>query len=654
MLSRLWDRFTYWTERRFVRGAHYRLLIIAALIGLISIVGGWTVLAWGSGFTRPGEAIWWAFLRLTDPGYLGDDVGTVNRVVSTVVTILGYVVFLGALVAVMTQWLDHRMKRLETGLTPVKRDDHVLILGLNGRTHAIIREILLSEGSVRRFLSRHGTRRLHIVVLAEEVNAAVAQNLRDAVGDAWDEDKVTLRSGTPLRTEHLERVDALHASAIIVPGSEFEPGGATQTDSQMIKTLLSLVSSRSGARHRTEGARPDDEWPLVVAEIFDARKIPIAEGAYPGRLEIVASDAIVSRLLAQNVRHPGLSRVYNEILTHGGGAELYVRHHPELAGRRFDDLTRRCERSVLLGVVRPTPEGPLPHLNPPGDFVVTAEDRFVHLAPSYDDTEMPESASGPSWPRQSPRVAQPAGLQRRVLILGWNSRAPALIHEFSTYEKERFQVTILSTVSPAVRDRALGRYAIRESTVEVRHIEGDYAEVSDLDDVDPDGYDAVLLLSSDRREGAGESDARTIVGSLLLEQRGVPGPHTQGILELLDPDNERLVDQSEGEVIVSPLILSHMLAHIALRPELGAVFNELFTAGGAEITFAPLADYLQDVEGDGTVFFRAIQRAADARGEIALGVLSGGPQRGLHLCPRPETRHDLGTNAQVVTLLTYA
>ena len=118
VMSRLLDRLTFRVERLLVRGAHYRLLVIAAAIGLISILGGALVVWAGTGFGDFSEAVWWAFLRLTDPGYLGDDAGTVNRIVSTVLTILGYVVFLGALVAVMTQWLDDRMERLEAGLTP--------------------------------------------------------------------------------------------------------------------------------------------------------------------------------------------------------------------------------------------------------------------------------------------------------------------------------------------------------------------------------------------------------------------------------------------------------------------------------------------------------------------------------------------------------
>ena len=53
------------------------------MIGLLSIQGWAVVLFAGSGFGSAGEATWWAFLRLTDPGYLGDDVGAVNRIVTS-------------------------------------------------------------------------------------------------------------------------------------------------------------------------------------------------------------------------------------------------------------------------------------------------------------------------------------------------------------------------------------------------------------------------------------------------------------------------------------------------------------------------------------------------------------------------------------------
>ena len=72
----------------------------------------------------------------------------------------------------------------------------------------------------------------------------------------------------------------------------------------------------------------------LVAEIMDAQKVNVAQQAYPGPLHVVAGDAFVSRLIAQNVRHRGLSHIYSELLTHGRGNEIYIREAPELVGER--------------------------------------------------------------------------------------------------------------------------------------------------------------------------------------------------------------------------------------------------------------------------------------------------------------------------------
>ena len=647
MLSRFWRRFTYWMERSFVRGAQYRLLLIAAAIGLISLVGGLLVLTLGSGFDDLSEATWWAFLRLSDPGYLGDDEGAVNRTVSTIVTVLGYVVFLGALVAVMTQWLDARMERLEMGLTPVARDDHILVLGWTNRTDSIVRELLMSKDRVRRFLRRHGAGSLHVVVMTERVDASAVQDLRDAVGDVWDENDVTLRSGNPLRVEHLARVDHLNAAAIIVPGAEFDEGGMARTDAHTLKTLLSLKNGRDPEVTGAAG-----ELPLVVAEVFDPRKLEVARGAYPGPLQIVSSDAVVSRLLAQNARHPRLSHVYNELLTHEGGSEIYVREHPELDGRPFSALAAAFPRSIVLGVVRSSSGRYVSHLNPAGDFHVQASDRFVHLAAGYGDTVRAGPAEGEEAERGEPMDLEAPNLDRRVLILGWNHKVPALVREFATYAGERFAVRILSTVSASRRQKAINRYDLPASMSEIEHIEGDYTDIADLSRARPTEHDTVLVVGSDRAGSEEQADARTIVGSLLLDQLGLPNLATQTIVELLDPENVRLVETGRGEVIISPMIVSHMLAHVALRPELGTVFDDLFTAGGPEITFQSMASYGK--AGTGAISFGEVRRVAFARGEIALGFQLGPKAGDLLLNPPPDTAAPTEGAGRVVTLVQTA
>jgi ion channel POLLUX/CASTOR len=649
MPARLANEFKFRLERLVLRGAQYRLLLIAALIGAISVAGGAIVALFDPNFAGRGfgEAVWWSFLRLSDPGYLGDDEGTLERTVSTILTVLGYVVFLGALVAILTQWLNERMAELELGLTPIAQRDHFLIVGWTNRTPTIVRELVLSAGRVRRLLRARGARTLRIAILADEVTTALSIELQDRLGSLWNERQVILRTGSPLRIEHLRRVDFMRAAAVIMPAADFRQGGPGQADTRAIKTLLSMTNQAQ--------ARDSDALPLAVVEIFDARKMRVARQAYGGPIEILGSDAIIARLLAQNVRHRGLSHVYGELLTHGHGNEIYVRDGSQFAGAAFHELPGRFPRAVLLGLVRPEGDTFRPLLNPPADTVLQPGDRLALVSHSYANTEPAEGvASQPAIrdeSRRPPRLSRARPL--RVLVLGWSHKVPALLHEFDSYADEPFEIDVVSTAPVAIRETALGRYDFTAERVTVRQIEADYTTPSVLEKAGPEGYDTIVLLGSDRLGSGEESDARTIMAYLLLRDLLPESGRPNVLVELLDAGNNSLFRGRRGEVIISPVILSHMLAQVALRRELRAVFDELFGPGGAEIMFRAPADYT--LSGD--VGFSEIAAAAQLRGEIALGVRprEGREARGggVALNPAPDRRFELDVGDEIVVLTTY-
>jgi hypothetical protein len=141
-LQRLRDRLRFGLELLVLRGLRYRLLLAAAIVLAVALVAGALVAAFDTGFSDVGEAVWWSFLRLTDPGYLGDDEGMARRAISTVVTVLGNVLFLGLLIAILTQWLSETIGKLESGVTPVAASDHVIVLGWTHRTPTIVSELL--------------------------------------------------------------------------------------------------------------------------------------------------------------------------------------------------------------------------------------------------------------------------------------------------------------------------------------------------------------------------------------------------------------------------------------------------------------------------------------------------------------------------------
>lgn len=583
---RLLNRLQFTLERLFVRGVSFQLLLVAGLIGLISLIGGALVLPVTADAGHFGEVVWWAFLRLSDPGYLGDDEGAWRRIVSTILTVAGYVVFLGALVAILTQWLNTRMRRLESGLTPVATRNHIVVLGWSNRTLPIVGEILQSEGRVRRFLLRQHASRLRLVVLCDEVTAWHAQALRDDPAIGARGRHIVLRSGTPLALDDLERVDSLNAAAIIVPSAS--TGASTSADVATIKALLSLSS------HPAAALRP---LPYVVAEIQDQRKVAVAQRAYRGPLELVSGNSLISRLLAQNLRNAGLSRVYGELLSHQVGAGVFVREAGSVAGSTFLAAAARYRRAVLCGLVRPRGEVFEPILNPAPDTLIGADDRLVFVAHDYDDI-VPQ-AGAPVPPAEAAPIRH-AGADagegvRRVLVLGWNSRVLALLAEFASYDDERFDVTLVSMISARSRE-AMCEGEGSLAALAIRHVEADYVLEDVLRGLDPGSYDNVLLVSSERLNSEEEADARAVMAYLLLEalledqleDRNTP---PDVLLEIQDPDNALLLAGRPVEVMVSPKLLAHIVAQVALRRELRVVFDALLMSDGPEVMLRRVEDY---------------------------------------------------------------
>jgi hypothetical protein len=632
------DRLRFALERLLLRGLGYRLLLAASILAAVVLVTGGLVALLDAEFSGLNEAVWWAFLRLTDPGYLGDDEGVARRSISTVLTVLGLLLFVGLLVAILIQWLNETLSKLKSGVTPVAASDHVVILGWTHRTPTIVSELLRTRNRVARFLERRGARELSIVILAARVDEALVRELRERLGKLWNDRQVVLRSGSPLRIDDLERVAFRDAAVLILPGADFAEQNPESVDAQTVKTLLS-VSQHSG---ESGSARP-----LAVATVYDARKAEVARRAYGADSEIVAADEIISRLIAQSVRQRGLCAVFSELLTLGEGNALYVRQLEDQSGTRFRDLSGTFSRAILLGTVRPGDRGIA--LNPDPDTVLENEDLLVFVARSFEDCAL-RMAPDPSAPTPALPAPRPAlERRRRVLVLGWSCKVPALLREFECYGGA-VEVDIVSSTPLEEREKALERDAAETPSDRVRQIEASFLVPSVLERLEPQCYDNIVLLASERLSKQEQADATTVSSYLML--RGlIPenGEHPVLFVELLDEENRFLFSKEGEDVIVSPMLVSYVLSQVALRRELAAVVAELLRPWGAQIVLRPSQEYLA---ANGPVHFEDLERAAAARGEIALGIRR--PVAGLDLNPDRAAVWDLAADDEVVVLASYA
>ena len=602
-------RLNFLLERWVQRGVLFQLLLMAGLIVAVSALGGAAAWALTPGFETLPSAVWWSFLRLTDPGYLGDDEGAILRTVSTIVTVLGYVLFMGSLIAILTQALARTIRNLESGLTPITMQDHFVILGWTNRTPEIVNKLLTAGGRLERFFDRRaGRKKLRIVVLADVVDAERRLTLRESIGSNWSESQVFLRSGSSLQQEHLARLDLQKAAVVMIPGADFELGGAVLNDTRVVKTLLNLDSIFR--------EHPELPAPCVVAELFDPLKAPIARRLIDTRVEVLTGDRLVSRLLSQSLRHPGVGSVLLKLLTHGEGSGLYLRTMDQFAGKGVAALAHAFPRSVLLGFVTLEDDVPTVHLNPASDIRLAVGDRLLFIAESHEHCDPAAASSYRELSRSSGTLPMLHELEeQRILILGWSHKIPTLLAELLQLGGS-VDVTILSMNSLAERELALEHLDLTHR-VRVENVVGDYSLERDLRRVGPQSFDHVLFLASGLMESSDAADARTVLGLILLrtlleEVKRAP----QILVELLDPDNTNILGDSEDVVFVSPKMLSHLLAHVGLLPDLNAVFEELFRAEGAEIELRDPADLqLQAAE----MTFADAQAAAASVGCICMG-----------------------------------
>ena len=236
-----------------------------------------------------------------------------------------------------------------------------------------------------------------------------------------------MRSGTPLLLEDLERVDFAHAAVIVIPAADTTATDSLDADTQTVKALMTIGDALEEA--------PPQELPLVVVEIQDPRHIGTLRALYQGPMEIITGDDVISRLVVQTVRHPGLSYVFAELTSDVSGSQIYLREEPQLAGVSVRQLAHAFPKGVLAGVVRPRGDGFQALLNPPKDLHLAAGDLIAVLAPSRNDAAPPQTIGpAPEMPERPAPECETAA-RRRVLVLGWNHRVPALLREFTSYPR---------------------------------------------------------------------------------------------------------------------------------------------------------------------------------------------------------------------------
>jgi ion channel POLLUX/CASTOR len=348
----------------------------------------------------------------------------------------------------------------------------------------------------------------------------------------------------------------------------------------------------------------------VVAELNDVETARALHEASGGNVVTVRAVDVVARITAQACRQPGLSFVWQDLLDFSGD-EIYFQPAPELEGHTFGEALLAYDTSSVIGyrdadgaiAVNPDMDTKLGR----GDSVIalSADDDTVVLT-GFVEEGAPDVVLSPP----------PAEDLERLLIVGWSHIGPVVLRELDEFAPSGSKVDVL--VDPDLVDPGeLVELDLDRLRTTFHTSSGNLDELSGH--VRSKRYDKVIILGYRRGITPAEADARALLTLLILQQAllaDASGRRPRIVTELLDARDVDLARATGADdFVVSDELSSLMLAQLAERSELEAVFTDLFDVSGSAIALQPAWWYVKP----DPVPFRRVTAAARARGETAIG-----------------------------------
>ena len=572
------------------------VIVVALVIMLLrSILGG------EDGVNVPtGDFVgdfWRSLLRTLDPGTMGGDTGHPLFLLTMLGVTIGGIFIVSTLIGVLTSGVEGKLDDLRKGRSLVLEQGHTLILGWSDQVFTILRELKVANESEPKSC---------VVILADKDKVEMEDEVRAKVGNTGKM-RVVCRTGSPLDLDDLDIANPQTSKSIIVLSpTDDDP------DSQVIKTVLALTN---GSRRRKDPYH-------IVAVIRDDRNMEAARLVGGDEAQYIEATDTIARLIAQACRQTGLSVVYTELLDFDGD-EIYMKEEPAFVGKTFGEILASYEKCAVMGLL--TADGA--KVNPPMDTRIQAGDKVILVA--EDDSTVKLSATAAPAPDESAIMnVQPAAAQpERILIMGWNDHAAAIINELDNYVAPGSMVTVVADLPHAAEeiDRVCGAC----KNVEIKFEEGDTTDRKTLDALKPDEYQHIIVLCYSDTLNLQRADARTLVTLLHLRdiERQV-GEKFSIVSEMLDDRNRELAEVTEtDDFIVSDKLISLMLSQTSENKHLKAVFGDLFDSDGSEIYVKPVVDYV--MPGKPVTFYTVVE-AARRRGQCAIGYMLTGSAGGQH------------------------
>lgn len=614
------EKLRYRFDNLMSKGTGILLLSLASataiMIAVISLIVWITKSGPTASFT---ELLWMGLMRAIDSGTVSGDTGSVGYIFLMFVTTLGGIFILSILIGILTTGIESKLDSLRKGRSRVIEKDQTIILGWSEQIFTIIEELIEANSS-----RKHAC----IVIMGNHDKSEMDDAIRERISD-MKTTRIVTRQGNPIDIDDLTIVSLNTSRSIII---------LPEDDTRVIKTILAITNNPN---KRSEPYN-------IVTVLKNPENIQLARIAGNNQAEIILSDTLISRIIAQTCRQPGLSTVYTELLDFDGD-EIYFCDCHQAIGKTFGEVLFMFEKSTVIGIES---HGKT-YLNPPMDTVLQAGDVVIAISED-DDTIVAETDHQYSIDAGAiiQTLVTTPDRPEKTLILGWNDNAHLIIQEIDNYVA---QESILTVVSDCVEEEDFQTALSQVINQRIELLKGDPKDRRILDELMVKNYDHVIILSNNSELDVQESDANTLV--VLLQLRDISerlNCRFSVVSEMMDFRNKKLAEVTKvNDFIVSEKLISLMLTQVSENKMINMVFEDLFDAAGSELYIKKAAKYI--ITGTAVNYYTLVE-AAKRKNEIVIGYVIAEEQKdaqknyGIYINPAKSTVVSLADQDSVIVI----
>ncbi|MCL1952167.1 MAG: hypothetical protein FWF60_05000 [Oscillospiraceae bacterium] len=611
------------------------------------------------------SCVFYTISMILDAGcvqYVVEDVGEAGVLLILVclfTIIVGMVVFAGAVIGYMTNWISQFIENANSGARGLFLSDHFVILGWNSRASEIINDLLYKEV------------RTKIVVLVKSGKEDVVREIGERLSDTLEKEKktarrvrdklvVVVREGDICSTKQLSDISLSRAQSVIILSSGSSVAGG---DTDTIKTLVQvaqITAAADSADNQQVIVEVEDDWTLALVNRVIEHKMR------RGKCNIVpvAVNRVLGQILSQFSIMPELNMAYSALFSNKG-ASFFARAEdaPPCGETEFFSAYLDSHLYALpLSLMRDA-QGQWRSYYMAGQEDHVGKQELMRRTPGY------HVSLNPAYEIR----------EKNIVVLGHSSKSAAIMEGFNAFRgewqregrPEILNIIVIDDEQSLERhDHYRGYpYVKRVIAAGVFERETICREINAF--VDANAEDTSVLILSDDSVADDETDAGALTYLIymqdIISERLVRDPafdieRVDIVVEILNPKNYDIVHHYNADnIIISNRYISKLVTQIGEKEGLYDFYNSFLTyddAGAApskEIYIKKASEFFTELPPAGSAadLVRAVFDASPEDNKaVVLGYASPGGRMVLFEGSQAE-RHVALTGRDKLILFSY-